>query len=441
MGMLFQALAGGIGNAAQGMSDDIKKQEDRQFQLMLLQARQQHDEHLTNLTAQLSGANQSNLALLHDSLAVKNRQIGVDPDTGIPIYNNDDPDVKAKAVAPEDYKSQLGKENTPIGTTASGGMLYQSDLDDNGNPPAGATMNADLAKRAADDTHAIHAGQAAYWAQGGPASKASTTIQAKLDQIDAMNIPDDQKLFLKQDVITNSKIPGGAGGTLIKPLTGPQQEHLDELKRDVIGSFNAGQEDKGKAALDIYNRARMSYGEPPVVILKQPGKTSDSSIPFMKGKPGPDTYYESIDPKYQNLINQSQRKVESGNQDFNANGTPKESDMGALYAMQVMPNTAKDPGLNVKPVDSKVLASGDQKAIASEYNRVGKDYMNALLAKYNNNLPVALAAYNWGPGNVDTWLKETKGDFSKLPDETKQYVQRVGGLMQLARQARQSNEG
>jgi hypothetical protein len=56
-------------------------------------------------------------------------------------------------------------------------------------------------------------------------------------------------------------------------------------------------------------------------------------------------------------------------------------------------------------------------------------YMGALYGKYGS-LPIALAAYNWGPGNVDTWLKPpnqggTGGDPQRLPSETQNYINKV----------------
>lgn len=106
-----------------------------------------------------------------------------------------------------------------------------------------------------------------------------------------------------------------------------------------------------------------------------------------------------------------QANAESGNQDFTPQGQPVTSPVGALYARQVMPNTAANPGFGVTPA---------QDNSPQEYDRVGKDYMSALYNHYGD-LPTALAAYNWGPGNVD------KYGVQNAPPETKSYIQKIMG--------------
>ena len=88
------------------------------------------------------------------------------------------------------------------------------------------------------------------------------------------------------------------------------------------------------------------------------------------------------------------------------------SPAGAKGVMQLMPETAKNPGFGIKPVkdDSE-----------EENRRVGREYIDALLKKYDGNLDNALYAYNYGPGNIDKWI--TNGaDPSQLPQETQDYI-------------------
>lgn len=106
------------------------------------------------------------------------------------------------------------------------------------------------------------------------------------------------------------------------------------------------------------------------------------------------------------------------------------SPAGARSSMQVLPSTAASPGFGIAPAANNSL---------TEFNRVGVDYANAMLAKYGGNQTLASAAYNAGPGRVDQWIQQF-GDprtgqisdqdwASKIPvAETRNYAARVNGL-------------
>ena len=94
------------------------------------------------------------------------------------------------------------------------------------------------------------------------------------------------------------------------------------------------------------------------------------------------------------------------------------SPKGATGPMQTMPATLADPGYGVAPArDSSI----------EEKRRVGRDYLKAMVTKYQD-LPTALAAYNWGPGAVDKWKAEGS-DMAKLPKETAAYIPKVQKLL------------
>jgi hypothetical protein len=95
------------------------------------------------------------------------------------------------------------------------------------------------------------------------------------------------------------------------------------------------------------------------------------------------------------------------------------SPKGAVGPMQTMPTTLTDPGYGVRPAQDDSVA---------EKRRVGQDYLQAMLREYGGNLDHALAAYNWGPGNVDRWIA-AGADPAKLPKETREYIPKVKAAM------------
>lgn len=109
-----------------------------------------------------------------------------------------------------------------------------------------------------------------------------------------------------------------------------------------------------------------------------------------------------------------------------------QSPAGARGLMQLMPatarHTAQQAGLSYK---------NESQLFEPQTNyTLGQAYLTKMLARYDGFVPLAAAAYNGGPGNVDKWLK-IMGDPRKDPYswvdwveripfyETRNYVQRV----------------
>jgi hypothetical protein len=89
------------------------------------------------------------------------------------------------------------------------------------------------------------------------------------------------------------------------------------------------------------------------------------------------------------------------------------SPRGARGIAQIMPETARDPGYGVTPIEDPTDPE--------ESLRFGAEYMRAMLDRYNGDYGLALAAYNAGPGAVD------KAGGIPPFRETQNYVQSILG--------------
>ncbi len=114
-------------------------------------------------------------------------------------------------------------------------------------------------------------------------------------------------------------------------------------------------------------------------------------------------------------------KVESN---FNKDAT---SGSGAKGLMQLMDSTATEIAkrLKLKNFQSNMLYDPEINIM------LGTKYFDELLAKYNENYYLAIAAYNGGIGNVDNWISKgiIKSDGSNIENipykETNMYVRKT----------------
>lgn len=91
------------------------------------------------------------------------------------------------------------------------------------------------------------------------------------------------------------------------------------------------------------------------------------------------------------------------------------SPAGARGLMQVMPETARDPGFGIRP------SNGSQ----ADDVRVGREYRAAMQDRYGGDLAKMWAAYNWGPGNLDRAIQRHGENWLQYaPRETRSYVAR-----------------
>ena len=100
------------------------------------------------------------------------------------------------------------------------------------------------------------------------------------------------------------------------------------------------------------------------------------------------------------------------------------SDVGAEGAYQIMPSTAEQPGFGVSPMEGSRFDPEASRSFAREY-------LQAMIDRYDGDIEAALIAYNAGAGNADKFISAGR-DYEVLPlaMQTQPYVNRVMGELE-----------
>ena len=184
---------------------------------------------------------------------------------------------------------------------------------------------------------------------------------------------------------------------------------------NVIGQYESEEERRRREALEQPVKQTVTYnpdGSQEMTIKGTPEALSAANpyTPTVTGPVAPDQTYGRM------------LQVESGNRDYDRQGRPVTSPAGAMFASQVMPATARQPGYGIRPAQSQT---------PEEYNRVGQEYFQAMRRQFPGNEQAAIAAYNAGPGRVQQNIRANQGQMNvaQLPRETQGYLQKVGNMV------------
>ena len=168
--------------------------------------------------------------------------------------------------------------------------------------------------------------------------------------------------------------------------------------------FNAGSITKAQYAsgLEQLKRQQPSFGDEPKARVAEPNlaQTAPPAQPAFSGS--------KISPT--NI-----GTVESRNTPY-AVGPEVPGQGTAKGEMQVMDATAAKPGFGIEP--AKI--TGNKEQDEAERKRLGTELFDKLRDKYQNDT-YAAAAYNWGVGNTDKWIKQG-ADPDKLPAQVRDYI-------------------
>lgn len=200
----------------------------------------------------------------------------------------------------------------------------------------------------------------------------------------------------------------------------PSEEDTSAFIAEQVKALKEANAAQHRAAFEESKRVFSEFNAQPGGLIAPQGKAGQQEAPgeqpSLTDKIGKPNANATID--FEALF-KARDDIESNGKDFRADGKPVKSSAGAMYKNQVMPATAADPGLGVKP--AKITKGMTEEEKAAEYNRVGDDYLKALVDRYDGNIATAYAAYNAGFGRIDRWI-EKGADPADLPKETRDYV-------------------
>ncbi|MBS8263110.1 lytic transglycosylase domain-containing protein [Mesobacillus boroniphilus] len=210
-----------------------------------------------------------------------------------------------------------------------------------------------------------------------------------------MNV-DQLKVMLELQALQNFNQPTSQSGN------GLFQEILSGILSDQSNALGATATrleelfDNAQIAVNNFDLAKQNIGQmlPPIQLTKVAAKSNAD--------------FDGIIDKAAAIFNIPAKLIKSVIQkesNFNPNAV---SHAGASGLMQLMPATAR--GLGVKNAFDP-----------AENILAGSKYLRQMLDRYDNNIELALAAYNAGPGNVDKYggippFKETQNYVRKVTD-------------------------
>jgi len=277
------------------------------------------------------------------------------------------------------------------------------------------------------DVHQVPVAPVAAPQVAAPAQVTMTPEQARLEQLKQGNI-----------------LPPGS--LMPQPAPTPEQQaEMDRyarMKQNLPSNIVGGAVVKGlNAARNLIAPGLAPSGMPTGMVTAKPGATTPAKSDTKMYTPNDVEYWMVDRTKAGTIGTPDQQKLLAAQQQVESSGnTNAVSPKGATGLMQVMPQTAMDPGFGLPNVFDFAAAKGIQvgkrdaatAAALLKMPEIGAEYGNMyslkMAEKYGNNQVLQLISYNMGPTATDKWLANG-GDMSKLPKETRDYVAKTMKLV------------
>jgi len=207
-------------------------------------------------------------------------------------------------------------------------------------------------------------------------------------------------LQMMQSSLSLAMDNGDDGASMPQRLNQPLQALIASYNANLPAAPAGSPEQKPTAAVSSTQLHDLAVSD------RSAAGTTDVPLPLLSASTpeGVDEIIAAASQRYgvdANLI----KAVISAESNFNPHAV---SHAGAQGLMQLMPGTARSLGVS-DSFDPQQNVMG------------GTRFLRDLLKRYDGNVDSALAAYNWGPGNVDRRPDQ-------LPRETRNYLARVKQL-------------